>query len=207
MTLLDAPKFDEVRDRRRRIIILSSAGVVAALVILLWILAGFPIDWPWNWYAHFRGRIAVNTFFKAVERNDMSGAYTIWIHDKDWQTQQAQIAAHPFDQFSKEKSQSMDQKAMVKAYGDLVNDKDWQNHKAMLDAYPLTRFQSDWSPTSPDNEYAPIKSHFIAAARMNGNVLVVGVYLNGLKSKPVFLAYDPKAKTLTFSPVELYLGP
>jgi hypothetical protein len=27
------------------------------------------------------------------------------------------------------------------------------------------------------------------------------------KSKPLFLAYDPKTKTLSFSPVELYLGP
>lgn len=166
MTLLDAPRFDEARDRRRRIIIWSSAGTFAALVILLWILAGFPIDWPWNWYVHFRGRETVNHFLTDVEKNDMSAAYGVWLHDPHW-----------------------------------------QQHPDKTSGYPFNRFQEDWSSTSSQNEYGAIKSHFIAAARMNGNVLVVGIYINGMKSKPLFLAYDPHTRTLSFSPVELYLGP
>lgn len=207
MTLLDAPRFDEAADRRKRVIILSSAGAFAAIVILIWIFAGFPIDWPWNWMTHMRGRATINAFLKDVERNDLNAAYILWIHDKDWQQQQAQIAAHPFAQFQQEKGSSMDQKALVKAYGELVHDKDWQRHRDMFSSYPLSRFQEDWSPTSSNNDYGAIKSHLMAAARMNGNVLVVGVFINGMRSKPLFLAYDPKTKTLTFSPVELYLGP
>ena len=48
---------------------------------------------------------------------------------------------------------------------------------------------------------------FHLAARMSGNVLLAGVRINGLKSKTLFLNYDPKTKQLGFSPVELYLGP
>jgi hypothetical protein len=43
---------------------------------------------------------------------------------------------------------------------------------------------------------------------MYGNVLLVGVLINGRKSKALFLDYDPQTHTLNFSPpdVELYLG-
>jgi hypothetical protein len=154
MTLLDAPAFDTVRDRRRRRILFISAGAVGLLIIAWWLAAGTPIDWPWNWNSHWRGTVAVDRFLKDVEKNDLAAAYGIWIHDKDWQKHPAQ-AGYTFD-----------------------------------------RFQQDWSPTSSGNDYGAIKSHQIKAARMYGNVLVVGVLINERKSGALF-----------FSPVELYMGP
>lgn len=168
MTLLDAPRFDEAADRRKRIILWSSAATFCAIVIAIWIVAGFPVDWPWNWMAHLRGRATINRFLDDVQKNDMTAAYGVWLHDPHWQQ-------HP----------------------PTNNDT----------GYTFARFQEDWSPSSDQNEYGAIKSHLIAAGRMNGNVLVVGIYINGSRAKPLFLAYDPKTKTLTFSPVELYLGP
>lgn len=168
MTLLDAPRFDEARDRRKRIILWSSAAAFCAIVIGLWIFAGFPIDWPWNWMAHMRGRSTINRFLTDVEKNDLTDAYAVWMHDPHWQQ-------HPLPDTSP--------------------------------GYTFKRFEEDWSSSSDQNEYGAIRSHRIAAARMNGNVLVVGTYINGSRSKPLFLAYDPKTKTLAFSPVELYLGP
>ena len=166
MTLLDAPTFDEARDRRHRLILWGTMGTLAVLFIALWAAAGWPVDWPWNWYAQLRGRTAVNTFLNDVEKKDMAAAYGVWLHDANW-----------------------------------------QQHKDQTGAYTFDRFQQDWSSSSSQNEYGAIKSHDIAAARMNGNVLIVGIYINGSRGKPLFLAYDPKAHTLTFSPVELYLGP
>ncbi|HEY3705626.1 MAG TPA: hypothetical protein VGL22_11230 [Terracidiphilus sp.] len=166
MTLLDAPRFDEAKDRRKRIIAWSGVATFTGLVILAWIVSGFPVDWPWHWFAHMRGRSEINTFLSDVEKNDMAAAYGVWIHNSNWQQQNAQ------DQ-----------------------------------GYTFTRFQEDWSPTSHDNDYGAIKHHDIAAARFAGNVLVVGVFINQHRSKPLFLAYDPKSGTLSFSPVELYLGP
>lgn len=166
MTLLDAPRFDEAKDRRKRIIAWSSVATFTAAVILLWIVSGFPIDWPWHWFAHMRGRSTINTFLTDVEKNDMAAAYGVWIHRSDWQQKNAPDTGYPF-----------------------------------------ARFQEDWSPTSSQNDYGAIKAHDIAAARFAGNVLVVGIYINKHRSKPLFLAYDPHTKTLSYSPVELYLGP
>ncbi|MGA9667924.1 MAG: hypothetical protein WBQ94_01880 [Terracidiphilus sp.] len=99
MTLMDAPKFDEVRDQRRRVILYSSAGGLFLLIVIGWLVAGRPIDWPWNWNKHLAGRSAVNDFLTAVEKNDLPKAYGIWIHDKKWQQHPNQNGAYPFSRF------------------------------------------------------------------------------------------------------------
>jgi hypothetical protein len=165
MTLLDAPKFDAERDRRNSVIVYSVVGLLVVLFIGSWFAAGRPVDWPWRWWTHFRGRMTVNHFLTAVEQNDMQKAYSIWTHDPDWQQHQ-------------------------------------QNS-----TYPFTRFEQDWSPNSSGNDYGAIKSHDIVAARISGNVLLMGIRINGRTSNALFLDYEPKTHTLTFSPVELYLGP
>jgi hypothetical protein len=168
MTLLDAPVFDEMRDRRRRTIAIGGAALLVVLFIGWWLIAGRPVDFPWNWNAHLFGRSAVNRFLTAVEKNDLQTAYGIWMHDKDW-----------------------------------------QQHPQQYGVYPFNRFQQDWSSTSPDNEYGAIQSHRIAAARVYGNVLLVAILINGRKSDALNLDYDPKTRTLNFSPpgIALYLGP
>ena len=90
-----------------------------------------------------------------------------------------------------------------------MHDPDWQQHADKYAAYPFDRFQKDWSSTSPDNEYGVIQTHEIVAARVFKNVLLVGVLINGRKSKALFLTYFPKDHTLDFAPPdeELYLGP
>jgi hypothetical protein len=168
MTLLDAPIFDEGKERRRSVLLYSSAALVFVLLISWWLVSGRPVDWPWNWNSHLFGRSTVNRFLTAVEQNDLNKAYGIWMHDPDWQQHPAQYKAYPFD-----------------------------------------RFQQDFSSESPDNEYGVFKSHQIAAARMYGNTLLVAILINGRKSGALNLDYDPKAKSLNFSPpgVALYLGP
>jgi hypothetical protein len=168
MTLMDAPRFDVARDRRNRLIISASAAAVGVLFITWWLVAGRPVDWPWNWDTHLFGRAAINQFLTAVEKNDLKDAYGIWMHDPNW-----------------------------------------QQHPDEYHTYPFSRFQDDWSSSSPDNDYGAIRSHKIAAARVYGNVLLVAVLINGRKSDALNLDYDPKTKTLNFSPpgVALYLGP
>jgi len=166
MTLLDAPVFDAARDRRNSTILFSGIGLLVVLFIGSWFVAGRPVDWPWRWWMHFRGRMTANHFLTAVEQNDMTKAYGIWFHDPDW-----------------------------------------QKHANNYGAYPFDRFQQDWSPTSSANEYGVIKSHDILAARLSGNVLLMGIRINGRQSNALFIDYDPTTHTLGFSPVELYLGP
>ena len=102
MTLLDAPKFDEVRDRRNRMILFGSAGSVFVLIVLWWLVAGRPLDFPWNWNASLFGRITVNHFFEALEKNDLQTAYGVWIHDKNWQQHPDKHSGYRFERFQKD---------------------------------------------------------------------------------------------------------
>jgi hypothetical protein len=168
MTLLDAPKFDAAHERRRALILQISAGGLLLLFVVWWLVAGRPIDWPWNWNHYMMGRIKVNKFLSAVETNDLAKAYGVW-----------------------------------------VNDKNWQQHPQQYSTYPFDRFRSDWSSTSPDNEYGAIKSHRIVLAGRYGNGVLVAALINGRKSDALNLEYDPATGALSFSPpgTSLYLGP
>jgi len=106
MTLLDAPKYDEAREKRNQFILFGSAGLLVALFVGWWLVAGRPVDWPWNWNNHLMGRSTVNGFLTAVEKNDLTKAYGIWTHDKDWQQHPAQHGVYPFSRFQGDWSSS-----------------------------------------------------------------------------------------------------
>jgi hypothetical protein len=99
MTLLDAPVFDEAGAIRRRKIFQATAALIFVLFIGWWLVAGRPVDWPWNWNTHMRGRMTINAFLEAVEKNDMPKAYGIWMHDPDWQQHPPKSAAYTFSRF------------------------------------------------------------------------------------------------------------
>jgi hypothetical protein len=99
MTLLDAPQFDATRSRRNLLIVQCSVGALVLLFITWWLVASRPVDWPWNWNRYLFGRITVNKFLTAVEANDLSRAYGIWINDKNWQQHPAQHSVYPYARF------------------------------------------------------------------------------------------------------------
>ena len=85
MTLLDAPQYDPARAKRNLLIVQCSVGAIVLLFVSWWLVAGRPVDWPWNWDRYLFGRATVNKFLTAVEDNDLPRAYGIWINDKNWQ--------------------------------------------------------------------------------------------------------------------------
>ena len=99
MTLLDAPKFDAARNKRRQLIFQISAGALVVLLVVWWLVAGRPIDWPWNWNHYLSGRSKVNKFLTAVEANDLAKAYGIWVNDANWQQHSQQYSVYPFGRF------------------------------------------------------------------------------------------------------------
>src|SRR5215469_16554259 len=102
MTLLDAPAFNEARDRRNRTILTGAGILLGILFIVWWLIAGRPVDFPWNWNAHLFGRAAINRFLTAVEKNDLAGAYGIWMHDPDWQKHPEKYGVYPFSRFQQD---------------------------------------------------------------------------------------------------------
>jgi hypothetical protein len=99
MTLLDAPKYDAARERRNTLIARIAAITFVVLLVAWWLVAGRPIDWPWNWNHYLMGRSKVNSFLTAVEANDLSKAYGIWMNDKNWQQHPQQYTTYPFARF------------------------------------------------------------------------------------------------------------
>jgi hypothetical protein len=102
MTLLDAPKYDAARAQRRQVYLYSTAGFLFVLFIAWWLVAGRPVDWPWNWDDYLMARSTVNRFLTDVEKNDMASAYGLWIHDKNWQQHVDPNAVYPFARFQKD---------------------------------------------------------------------------------------------------------
>lgn len=102
MPLLDAPQYDAVRERRRSRMMWTGAGILFVLFIAFFFVAGRPVDWPWFWMEHLRGRMAVNAFFRDLERNDLGAAYGVWTHDPSWQQHPDKHSQYPFAQFVKD---------------------------------------------------------------------------------------------------------
>lgn len=98
---------------------------------------------------------------------------------------------------------------LPKAYGVWIHDKKWQEHPKAHSGYSFDRFAQDWGPQGGQNDYGAIHSHRIAATHMHGNVLMIGVFVNDMKSKAINLDYDPHDGTLNFSPddVQFLEGP
>jgi len=99
MTLLDAPTFDAARARRKALILQISAAVLLVLWTVWWLVAGRPVDWPWNWNHYLFGRRAVSQFMTALEANDLEKAYGVWVHDKNWKQHAQNFSAYPYGRF------------------------------------------------------------------------------------------------------------
>ena len=99
MSLLDAPQFDEAREKRKSLILRLASASVFLLVVAYWLVAGRPVDWPWNWHHYMMGRAKVNRFLSAIEANDMATAYGVWVNDRNWQQHPEKFGVYPFARF------------------------------------------------------------------------------------------------------------
>jgi hypothetical protein len=99
MTLLDAPQFDAARSKRIALIVKLSAAALFVLLVVYWLVASRPMDLPWFWSRYLFGRAKVNKFMGALEANNLSKAYGIWVNDPNWQQHPAEYSTYPFARF------------------------------------------------------------------------------------------------------------
>ena len=93
---------------------------------------------------------------------------------------------------------ALEQQQFEKAYGIWNNDPDWQQHPQKYD-YTLKRFTEDWTTAS---DWGPITSHHVDISKKDGTGIVIAVRVNN-SPKKLFLWYERKDGTLTYSPHEL----
>lgn len=103
MTLMDAQKYDDTRDRRRR-------KVVIVAIVLVLVIA---------WFAyHFRNypeRHAAGEFFAALAHQNVEQAYAIWFRDPDWKQHPNKYSNYEFGDFSRDWGPSGDW-GIIKSY-------------------------------------------------------------------------------------------
>jgi len=93
---------------------------------------------------------------------------------------------------------TLEAKDYSKAYGIWMNDPDWQQHPQKYD-YTLQRFTQDWTTAS---DWGPITSHDVKISKRTGSGVIIEVEVNH-RPKHLFLWYEEKDGTLTYSPYEL----
>ena len=87
MTLLDAKVYDDSRARKRRRTIVLVCVVVAILAAAFWYLRNWPEE-----------RVAEH-FFAALQKQDFSGAYGIWMHDPEWRQHPEKYSRYSYNAF------------------------------------------------------------------------------------------------------------
>ncbi len=99
MTLLNAPAYDERRERLLRNLLVS-AGVVLALLLVL-TFAGFISGHGWlfsNLYTEHR----VDRFLTDIQDGDFSEAYGIYVNDSHWTAHPEKYSGYPLQRFTED---------------------------------------------------------------------------------------------------------
>ena len=81
MTLLNAPEYDERKERLKKTIIIGSASAVVLLLLLT--LAGYVLGHGW-FFTNLPAEHKVDRFFTALEAKDYSKAYALYTNDDDF---------------------------------------------------------------------------------------------------------------------------
>ncbi len=87
MTLLDAKDFDAGKERKRKARIILVVAVVIVVAGLLW------------WFRFWPEEHVVGHFFDALQKQDYTTAYGIWMHDPEWQKHPGQFQKYPYADF------------------------------------------------------------------------------------------------------------
>ena len=99
MSLMDAPEYDEGKEKRKRKFFWGGVGLFWVLLIGWWLVAGRPVDWPWYWQQHYQARHRMDAFLSAIEKNDLASAYGIWHNNQNWQQNAPKTGPDTFARF------------------------------------------------------------------------------------------------------------
>ena len=97
MTLLNAPEYNERKEKLVKYTLIGSAITVALLVLLT--LAGYMLGHGWL-FSDLLVEHKVNNFFNALQAKDYSKAFAIYNNDSDWQQHPDKYKDYPLARFT-----------------------------------------------------------------------------------------------------------
>ncbi len=81
MTLLNAPQYDDRKEKRKTGLLVGGGILLAVLVVAC--LGGYLLGHGW-FFSNLGAEHRVSTFFDALEAKDYGKAYGIYYNDPDW---------------------------------------------------------------------------------------------------------------------------
>ena len=99
MDLMNAPAFDEGREKKKRNALIGAVVLVFAIVILT--LVGYISGHGWL-FLNLPTEHRVNTFFTALEAKDYSKAYGIYNNDANWTQHPEQYKDYSLQRFTED---------------------------------------------------------------------------------------------------------
>ena len=118
MTLLNAPAYDERKERRNHNLLVGSAVLLASMLVLS--LAGFLLGHGWL-FTNLPAEHRMKVFLTAMEAQDYPKAYGIYYNDPQWQQHSERYQDYSLDRFTE----------------DFTTESDWKG--------PITSFHVDYS--------------------------------------------------------------
>jgi len=82
MTLLNAPEYDDSKEKRKLVLLVGS-GILVALVVVI-CLGGYLLGHGW-FFSNLPAEHRVDAFFTSLEAKDYAKAYGFWYNDPEWQ--------------------------------------------------------------------------------------------------------------------------
>ncbi len=113
MTLLNAPQYDEEKERRRRNILLGSGIFIAVMVVLT--VGGFLLGHGWL-FMNLPVEHRVSVFLTALQARDYPKAYGIFYNDPDWQQHPDKHKDYPLQRFTEDFTTESDWEGPVNTF-------------------------------------------------------------------------------------------
>jgi len=113
MTLLNAPAYDEHKERRNHNLLVGSAIFVVALILLT--LAGYLLGHGWL-FTNLPAEHRMSVFLSSVQAQDYPKAYGIYYNDPQWQQHPDRYKGYPLERFTEDFTTESDWKGPVTSF-------------------------------------------------------------------------------------------
>ena len=113
MTLLNAPAFDEQKEKRKSTLLVGSGILVAVLVLLS--VAGFLLGHGWL-FINLPVEHKVSVFLSTLQAGDYSKAYGLFYNDPDWQQHADKYKDYPLQRFTEDFTTESDWKGPITSF-------------------------------------------------------------------------------------------